>query len=146
MLVDCPHCLTEVLPQADGTCPSCLGDTTAEVANDWAKVRVHETTELPDICCTCGVHTPDVEVVGAETNDGAPTWVRIVALLVRPSLFFRPELQGNRTLFDIAMSRCIECQREGRLLPEHVDEPHRRMTFIVVRKFKELLGRSVASS
>jgi hypothetical protein len=65
----------------------------------------------------------------------------------------RHQPAGNRSTTSAAskrgissIPRCIECQREGRLLPEHVDEPHRRMTFIVVRKFTELLGRSVASS
>ncbi|MCA9620028.1 MAG: hypothetical protein KC731_13475 [Myxococcales bacterium] len=137
MLVECPHCLSEVLPQPDRTCPSCRGAIDEEGAGYWSKLRVSATERLPAMCCTCGEPTDEVEKVGADSRDGAPGWARLLALVFKPSLLFRPELKATQTLFEIAMPRCADCRSDEALVPEHVNEAHRAMTFVVARSFKE---------
>jgi hypothetical protein len=58
LTVECPHCYGDVLPMADGRCPSCLADTRAAVGGCFTKVSLqHQAQGLPSVCMVCGMTT-----------------------------------------------------------------------------------------
>ncbi len=58
--IECPHCYADVLPMADGRCPSCLADTTASPAGGGSFTKAslgHRAEGLPHVCMVCGKPT-----------------------------------------------------------------------------------------
>ena len=52
MPVECPHCLTKVIPDHDGICPACREDTGDPTGFDptRARMKIDLQTYLPPIC------------------------------------------------------------------------------------------------
>ena len=54
-LIECPHCFHSVFPSSNGNCPSCMQDVNELPTNSMTVVEIGSETNLPDICCCCGV-------------------------------------------------------------------------------------------
>ena len=144
----CPHCLTRVLPTAEGTCPSCLGDIDAapKTRAQRAKLRIAEDDWLPLSCCSCGADTNEAEKV--MVSEGTPVWVAyllvalgvlfcwLLALVMLLTQGGKRMLRGPVTL-TLRMPRCSACRSEGTLLPEHANLATKEMTFVVSRTFSD---------
>src|SRR3989442_10902059 len=52
LTIECPHCYSDVLPMADGRCPSCLADTRAPSAEGGCFTKAalqHQAQGLPSV-------------------------------------------------------------------------------------------------
>ncbi len=56
---ECPHCFEMVIINAKGICPCCQRDTNSTNRNHESPtpIYVNSSTQLPDICCQCGLPT-----------------------------------------------------------------------------------------
>jgi hypothetical protein len=140
MLRECPHCLIEVLPMANGACPSCQNDLSDDKPPPFTKLTVHRHDRLPNLCCTCGEETMRAETVQAKGPGLGPaerTLLSIALFIVAwPFLFLLYAAFPERQSFEILMPRCAKCRAaNGDLVPDHVNLQAHTMLFVVARAF-----------
>ncbi len=59
MIGDCPHCHVRVFANRDGQCPSC-GKNVLDLAGvdaNYTTVAVRRSSQMPSVCCQCGLPT-----------------------------------------------------------------------------------------
>lgn len=153
MFIDCPHCLQNVLPLPDDTCPNCYKNTQNTAGADYTRVKVtiRRDTVMPGVCAQCGGWATGQLRLRREIEIGGLTFLGILAIL------FRFVLMPTQTLLILAqerkarfrrvrreltleLPRCGACSGEPTVLDVDFDED--RMTLIVHRTFAERLGAS----
>jgi len=159
MIAECPHSHTNVLPAADGTCPSCEKDTNDASDADPDVTSVHiwcNRNPMPDVCLNCGTPTTRRKTVTRKCRkpEGGPTDREVLRyfflLLCRCANpfsfylhFFKPvagpkdEDPGYSRKLRVRLPQRRSCAWEYRLEPEHVDFHRGQMTFLAHREFKE---------
>lgn len=144
MLIDCPHCLTKVVPKEDGSCPSCQEDTRDAAGCDLTKttISVEQAEILPAVCCGCGRETYRYVRVKAGAGD-VPLVGRLIALCFSYVWFLLTLACGERRarVVIVNVPQCEDCARDGRPQPRYVDYANARMTLVVHKSLKERLTR-----
>ena len=146
LIVECPHCYGDVLPMANGRCPSCLADTRERSAEGGCFTKAslqHQAQGLPDICLVCGTSTrrrtrfrqkTKNERYGANpTASGGAIGLLLTWLIDYASGKMHQEIV-------LEVPQCEECHQRGRdLRVKYLDYDRRVATFIVHRSFREAL-------
>jgi hypothetical protein len=162
MLTECPHCLTVVVPKRDGTCPSCQRDTRdlRGADRDRTTVVIGEHSQLPSICCVCGIPANRVvRVQGSKPLDGEVpagyTPARAASIWLFTSFLFGPLIGTLARLLSglprswnfvrVSIIQCDECGTSGPPKPLRVDHEHFTMRFVVHRNFRRRFGELNAS-
>jgi len=151
--VECPHCFTLVYPRSDGSCPAFQLDTrdTHGIDPERTTVIIGEHSQLPDLCCECGLPARrtarvraskpvDGDVPAGRTQNEAASTLSIVSLLLGPlgALIDRlvnggPSGWNN---FWVSITQCDECATLGAPTPLRADYEHFTMRFVVHRNFQ----------
>jgi len=152
MITECPHCLTRVIPKADGTCPACQKHVRDTRGADPSRtsLRVSQGTVLPAICCDCGRQTERCVTVCLSSRgqqDQEPGFAKtLMALLVGWPVLLTLLFRGMHILFrgvdstslvQVKMPQCRACAQLGTPQPRYVDFANARMTFIVHKNLKD---------
>jgi hypothetical protein len=143
-LTECPHCLTEVLAERDGSCPSCRQDVTRlpEGGLRRAKLRIDGHIHLPfDMCCTCGGASETVESVGGSDEPAHPLLARalftgLILLSCGWFLLLIRRIGSSARRIELAVPRCSSCKSEP-LVPAHANLAEGSVTLVVAREFAE---------
>ncbi len=152
LMVECPHCYTDVLPMADGHCPSCSADLSlAKAESNWfTKVSLpHQAGALPNVCIVCGMPTERRtrfyqkarnERYGANPAQGGGG----IGLALTWLFDYVSGKMHQEICLDVP--QCDECNQKGRgIRVKHVDFERRVATFIVHQNFNRALeARRVA--
>ncbi len=150
MIVECPHCYTNVLPSREGQCPACRNNVHDAPKADPSKtsLTVRHGAELPSFCCGCGCPTDRyVKVLRKISHKKAQQDTSLGLFLVLGLLFgwifwLIAWMRGDfRTrVGDVVVARmpqCKLCGANGAPDPIRVNAEELRMTFVVHRQFKE---------
>jgi hypothetical protein len=144
ILIECPHCLGDVLPMADGRCPSCLADTreSSVEGGTFTKASLrHRDQRLPGVCLVCGAPTERRSQFSQKAkNQRYATNAQGGAIGLLLTWMF--DYLSGKMYQEVALDvpHCDECQRRGReLRVRHVDFESRIVTFIVHRNFRTAL-------
>jgi hypothetical protein len=145
-IVECPHCYTDVLPMADGRCPSCLADTSAQSAEDGRFTKAslrHQAKWLPAVCVVCGMPTERTRRFSQRAKNERygtnPARGTGGIGLILTWLF---DYLSGKMHQEIALEvpQCEECHRRGRdFRVKHLDFDGRIATFIVHQNFRRAL-------
>lgn len=145
-LIECPHCLTTVLPKADRTCPACRETVDDRPPGNERRtsIQVRHGAELPPVCWHCGTPASRYVTLAASRHgtDGAPrTSASCVMMLLSLPIGLLLLLRGieQRSFLRIRMPACDDCA--GRFRPEatYVDFENARATVVVNRKLREAI-------
>ena len=136
LLVECPHCHTQVLPTRDNLCPACrhsLADLTGVNTNETALV-VHEGQELPSYCMTCNRWTDRyVQVISDPTTPLDSILGGLFFLNLKPD----HSSDAGTTKIYIELPQCEDCAEAGDPKPIEVDYDSQSMTFLVHTGFHD---------
>jgi hypothetical protein len=154
MMTECPHCHTAVFPSRDGICPACLKDVFDLSGVDPTKttVIVGSNSEMPSVCCSCGVYTrrfvkvkgySAIKVEGSAANE-TTTVLGILAGLLIPfvglvlSAGRGGSVRGKHALHKIVVRvpQCKACSG-NRIEPISVDRQSVRMKLLVDNRFEK---------
>lgn len=150
-ILECPHCLTLVLPRADRTCPACGGGVDDRPPSNERRtsVQLRHGADLPPVCWHCGsAATQFVTLTAARHGkDGAPTslascFITLLSLPVGILLLLRGMEQ--RSSVRIRMPTCDYCAVRVRPAATYVDFENARATVVVNRKLREAIERQDA--
>ena len=153
MLTECPHCFTVVHPRADGSCPACqLNTRDAQGVNpDRTTVTIGEQSQLPDLCCECGLPARrtvrvraskpvDGDVPAGRTQSQVASTHSIVSLLLGPLGALVDKLVNGSPSdwnnFWVSIVQCDECATRGAPTPLRADYEHFMMRFVVHCNFQ----------
>jgi hypothetical protein len=146
LVVECPHCFGDVLPMADGRCPSCLADAHAPPAEGGCFTKAslrHQAQGLPEICVVCGTSTrrrtrfsqkAKNERYGANATASSGAIGLVLTWLI--------DYASGKMYQEIVLEvpHCEECHKRRRdLRVKHLDFDRRVATFIVHRSFGQTL-------
>jgi hypothetical protein len=145
-IVECPHCYGDVLPMANGRCPSCLADTRQQSAEGGcltkASLREHAQS-LPDICMVCGTSTRRRTRFRQKTkNERYDANPSASGGLIGLLLTWLIDYAGGNMHHEIVLEvpHCEECHQRGRhLRVKYLDYERHVATFIVHRSFRQAL-------
>jgi hypothetical protein len=143
-IVECPHCYTRVLPNREGTCPSCAKNVNDTHGADPTRtsVSIETNTLLPAVCSQCAAPT-DRTVLIVSTRGGAGSnaeespdlgW-NLFAMLLRklraaPTHADRPEVS-------LHVPQCPRCaELRGRPKPRAISYERASMVLEVHRDFR----------
>src|SRR5438128_7771376 len=146
LTVECPHCYSDVLPMADGRCPSCLADTRAPSAEGGCFTKAslqHQAQGLPSVCIVCGMLTrrktrfsqkaKNERYVANPAQGGGGIGLLLAWLFDYVSGKMHQEIV-------LEVPQCEECHQRGRCpRVKHLDFDRRIATFIVHRSFRRAL-------
>lgn len=136
LLVECPHCHTQVLPTSDNLCPACrhsLADLEDVNMNEVALV-IHEGQELPCYCITCNRWTNRYVKVNSDQEKLLDSLLGgLFFLNVKPD--HSPETGTTRVY--VELPQCEDCAEAGNPKPIEVDYENQNMTFLVHTGFHD---------
>ncbi len=146
MIIECPHCYGDVLPMADGRCPSCLADMTAASTEGGSFTKAslpHRAEGLPSVCMICGKPTRHRRRFSQRAkNERYATNPAQGGGGIGLFLTWLFDYVSGKMYQEIVLEvpECEECHRRGLdLRIHHVDFDRRVATFIVHRAFKQSL-------
>ncbi len=159
-MIECPHCHTKVLPQLDGTCPSCLKNTREKPADSTVKVRLRGGCEMPKCCHQCGDFTSRTTNVqftepGADGDGFAPSPFAALAFLNAFAFvflifvsFFRAigyllqrESSIRTSTVRIRLPQCRDCGKKRKPYPHRIWFAEKEMDFVVNPDFAAEFAR-----
>ena len=151
LIVECPHCYGDVLPMADGRCPSCLADTRTSSADGGCFTKAslpHQAQGLPGVCIVCGVSTQRRNRFSQRAKNERyttnPQGGGGIGLLLTWLFDYASGKMHQEVVLEVP--QCEECDQRGRdLRVKHVDFDRRVVTFIVHRSFRRALEATKAS-
>lgn len=143
-IIACPHCLSRVLPMANGRCPSCQRDTRAAKRSTSSKVTLRAGAPLPEVCVCCGDPAAARVTVHETQSDGRLAWpLRLASVLINPILYAVAErdLTERRSEMDVELPICLLC-RDTREPPKpsYANFARRELTFVVHDRFAAALA------
>lgn len=157
---ECPHCFRNVIPMADGVCPSCRGNTLAapEADPNVAAVWIREKSELPEVCCTCGQACDRTIRVTTSRNEkgrdhvsygsaGAASALVVLFLLLGGCftwvfVMFTDLLfanSGSTLSVTVPVRQCKTCANYQTIEPQKTDYDQCAMRFVVHKQFAEAM-------
>ena len=144
-IIECPHCLTRVIPGLTNLCPSC-GKNVLEIDSDRVThtvVTINDSEKLPDICYNCG--RPSYICINLKINQpkSQDDDKLLPLLMVSKMVYFiycifdwffgSPDM-----LFKIPI--CRDCKASHHKIdPRHIDFENRRIDIIVDKRFRNSL-------
>ena len=145
-VIECPHCLTRVLPNPEGICPACGKNTADTRGLDLSRtaMKIGPNARLPAVCFHCATPTELVyRVVRSQRASvtGQDAGQRLLWTVL--SLFFGwirawTHLRNSaRETLRVELPICESCSQNIQPEPERVDFADGLMTFVVHRQFKE---------
>jgi len=148
-VVDCPHCITRVMPSSDGTCPSC-GKNTSDLSGTTpglAQFTFDATQKLPSVCAICGEPgtTTRPLVLKAplgSSNPAATTGLFFIFgwLVLFFHVVIRPFLRRKMT---IALPLCAAHSGGPLPVPSAADLDAKQVRIVVHKELKEAYSRGV---
>ena len=131
MKVECKSCFTDVLPMADGSCPSC-GKSTSAVADPFlTKVTFRQKDEPDDVCLKCGVRTSGrlryrekARNTHYQPNSSSQLDSHPLAIL------FNLVAGKYHQFVEVSIALCDACRKTGKPEPHHIDFDAHSITFI----------------
>lgn len=130
LIVECPHCHTNVIPYVDNTCPNCGEDVLDMAGVDLSRGAffVYESEEFPPCCYSCGRFAERLIRVTSDQESGLET------------LLFSNRPPENTSNVIVYLPECELCSESEVELVE-VDYEHQRMKIMVHQGFQERVLR-----
>jgi hypothetical protein len=148
MINDCPHCHTRVIPNADGTCPSCTKDTRDVTGTEPYVIRITiaEGQPLPPYCVLCGRETERTVKITRRGHDkrsrkAASGRIGLYALaLGLLGYVFSSVIGASRKVVSLRLPVCEVCHRTDRVQVVNVDFERNAITVFGHRDFRSRLA------
>ncbi|MBV6400479.1 MAG: hypothetical protein CNIPEHKO_00766 [Anaerolineales bacterium] len=126
LIIECPHCHTNVIPMADNHCPNC-GENVLDMSGvdlNHVAFFVNESEEFPPCCYSCGRFTERLIRVSSDQESGLET------------LIFGEQPPENTSNVIVYLPECERCSESEVELIE-VDYEHQMMKIMVHRGFRD---------
>ena len=148
-IIECPHCLTRVVPTGDRLCPACHKDPYDTSGLDLARTRIRVTANqpLPEICFNCARPSSLWYTVRQACNEpldadpGKATALFALLMLLNPLELLLPR---KREVLAVELPICQQCANTEKPKPERFDYTAEWMTFTVHREFKKAVNSHVS--
>src|SRR5438477_3164139 len=130
MKTECPNCFTDVIPMANGHCPSCGQPLSGFGAGRFTKVTVRQTDDCVEVCLKCGCPTSQRLRVRKKCKN-SNFQPAANSINQHPLAVILDWVSGKyHQSVEVTVALCNSCRKAGIVEPKYIDFEGRSMTFV----------------
>ena len=141
MKTECQNCFTDVIPMANGRCPSCDELLSGKSDGQFTKVAVSGSDPHAEVCMKCG--SPTKERMRVRKKCRNPNFQPAQDSISQHPLAVVLDFFAGKyhQVVEVTVPLCIACRKAGKVQPNYIDFEAKRMIFVGHNAWRDNLVR-----